>query len=235
MHEQTTTTLHPARLLLISITASVFALFLLAADAARAQGQQSPISKDGLVKVLQLNALSGSELVQVIRQRGVDFTLTADNRAALESAGASAEVIAAVRANYRGGSADAALDRRQGGGTSVSTRQPPLRSADEYFKRAGESLQAGRQREALEDYLQVIRLAPNFPGGHFGAGLAYLLLNQARDAVPAFEQTVRLKPDFAEAYLYMGHARVALGEAQEALASPRWASARSGLRLIARW
>lgn len=68
--------------------------------ASRAQVKK-PISKDGLVKAIQLNGLSTRELVQQIQLRGVDFQLTREIEGELRSAGARPEVVEATRAGYR--------------------------------------------------------------------------------------------------------------------------------------
>src|SRR5438309_2804108 len=67
------------------------------------QGQvvNDPLSKDRLVKLLRLNDSSPQELVQIVTRKGVDFQPTADDEKQLRQAGASDDLIAAVRANYR--------------------------------------------------------------------------------------------------------------------------------------
>jgi hypothetical protein len=61
-----------------------------------------PISATGLKEALKIGGLQQGELVELIKQRGVDFELTPDVETELKSAGANADVLAAVRANYRG-------------------------------------------------------------------------------------------------------------------------------------
>lgn len=73
---------------------------LLAAVGLHAQVKK-PISKDGLVKAIQLNGLSTRELVQQIQLRGVDFQLTTEIEGELRGAGARPEVVEAARASYR--------------------------------------------------------------------------------------------------------------------------------------
>ncbi|HLL75033.1 MAG TPA: caspase family protein, partial [Pyrinomonadaceae bacterium] len=63
---------------------------------------KKPITRNGLVRAVRINGLTVAELVQQIETRGVDFELTADAEQELREAGARPEVIAAVRANYRG-------------------------------------------------------------------------------------------------------------------------------------
>lgn len=60
-----------------------------------------PISLKGLTDALKIGGLSKGELVTLIKERGVDFELTSAGEAELKSAGANAEILAAVRSNYR--------------------------------------------------------------------------------------------------------------------------------------
>ncbi len=64
---------------------------------------KKPISKDGLIKAIQLNGLSTRELVQQVQLRGVEFPMTPQVEAELTGAGARPEVVQAARANYRPG------------------------------------------------------------------------------------------------------------------------------------
>ena len=83
-----------------------FALLLLLLHSQFAFGQAAttkPIRKDSLFEVVQRNLLSTRELVQRVEQRGVDFQMTAQDESQFRQAGARPEVLAAVRANYRGG------------------------------------------------------------------------------------------------------------------------------------
>jgi hypothetical protein len=80
--------------------AIVFAM--MTASVAEMQAKQ-PYDKDKLLKVVQLNALPTSEVVQAIQQRGVDFRMTSDIESQFRGAGARPEVIDAIRGNYRAG------------------------------------------------------------------------------------------------------------------------------------
>lgn len=86
------------------ITFAAVALLLvglhLTSITARAQIKK-PISKEGLIKAIQLNGLSTQELVQQIGQRGVAFQVTPAVEAEMRAAGARPEVISAARTNYR--------------------------------------------------------------------------------------------------------------------------------------
>ncbi|HYH85828.1 MAG TPA: peptidylprolyl isomerase, partial [Pyrinomonadaceae bacterium] len=66
------------------------------------------VSRDGLVKALQLDGLSVEELSNLIKLRGVAFKVTPEVEAELREAGATPELIATARASYR----DTSLERR---------------------------------------------------------------------------------------------------------------------------
>jgi hypothetical protein len=76
---------------------------VMTASVAEMQAKQ-PYDKDKLLRVVQLNALPTSEVVQAIQQRGVDFKMSSDIESQFRGAGARPEVIDAIRGNYRGAS-----------------------------------------------------------------------------------------------------------------------------------
>jgi len=96
-----TTRFRVARATLAGVAAIVFAA--MTAIVAEMQAKQ-PYDKDKLLRVVQLNALPTSEVVQAIQQRGVDFRVTSDIESQFRGAGARPEVIDAIRGNYRGAS-----------------------------------------------------------------------------------------------------------------------------------
>src|SRR5437867_10724164 len=87
------------------VIAAVVASILFAmitAGVAVMQAKQ-PYDKDKLLRVIQLNALPTSEVVQAIQQRGVDFKMTSDVESQFHGAGARPEAVDAIRGNYRAG------------------------------------------------------------------------------------------------------------------------------------
>src|SRR5919197_5859057 len=78
MSPDTPPTFKAARL----VAASVVVVLALSALAGAQQAQQPPLTRDNLVTLLQTRALTNDELVQIIRRRGVDFTLTEENETA---------------------------------------------------------------------------------------------------------------------------------------------------------
>ena len=61
-----------------------------------------PITKQGLVDALRIGGLTLQELIQFVRDRGVDFQVSPDVEAELRSAAAQRELIEAVRGSFRG-------------------------------------------------------------------------------------------------------------------------------------
>jgi hypothetical protein len=74
------------------------ALFLLLLSAQTSK----PISKNGLLKALQIGGLTQSEFIEQVNARGVSFTMNKDIEAELRAAGASSELIDAIRAKTKG-------------------------------------------------------------------------------------------------------------------------------------
>ncbi|HZS44582.1 MAG TPA: PDZ domain-containing protein [Blastocatellia bacterium] len=86
--------------ILIAFAAVSFVISLSTPTSVFAQAKK-PISKNGLLESLQINALSTKELIGYIEKRGVSFQMTAADEQDLRAAGATDEIIAAARANYR--------------------------------------------------------------------------------------------------------------------------------------
>jgi hypothetical protein len=84
------------------ILAGLLLLFLSLASAGLGQTNgKAPISKKGLVDALHIGALSTSELVAIVQQRGVDFQVNAEDETELRQAGAQPALVEAARKNYR--------------------------------------------------------------------------------------------------------------------------------------
>ena len=97
----------PASFALLRVMVAAFASILIAlatANVAEMQGKK-PYDQGTLLRVVQLNALPTSEVVEKINERGVDFQMTSQIESEFRSAGARPEVIEAMRANYRTASA----------------------------------------------------------------------------------------------------------------------------------
>lgn len=84
---------------IVAVAASIL-FAMISVGVARGQAKQ-PYDRDKLLRVVQLNALPTSEVVQAIQQRGVDFQMSSEVESQFRGAGARPEVIAAIRSNYR--------------------------------------------------------------------------------------------------------------------------------------
>jgi hypothetical protein len=93
----------------------------------QSQSTAEPLSKKRLLKLLTLNDSTQQELIQIIGQKGVDFQPAPADERELHDAGASDDLIVALRANYRigattaGGDANAAQSNSQPGADQALT------------------------------------------------------------------------------------------------------------------
>jgi tetratricopeptide (TPR) repeat protein len=97
------------------------------------------------------------------------------------------------------------------------------RHNEDYRKNAHYSLglglrKAGRIQEAIGEYRQALRTAPNDAWLHYNLGVALYHADKLSDAIVHFEQALRLKPDFAQAHYDWGVALTQLGRVPEAIA-----------------
>jgi hypothetical protein len=60
-----------------------------------------PVDKKAILEALQIGGLTQNELVNFVRQRGVDFQPSTADEADLKKAGASQTLVAAIRGSYR--------------------------------------------------------------------------------------------------------------------------------------
>lgn len=108
----------------------IFAIVCVAAVASSALAQETktasanggpsqpvaePLSKKRLLKLLTLNDSTQPELIQIVGQKGVDFKATPSDERELHDAGASDELIVAVRANYHDGTSSSAPTQESSG------------------------------------------------------------------------------------------------------------------------
>ena len=92
-------TLSTARRIVFQFSLSALSV-MMTAGIAQLQ-TKNPYEMEKLLRVVQLNALPTTEVVQAIQQRGVDFQVTSDVESQFRAAGARPEVIGAMRENYR--------------------------------------------------------------------------------------------------------------------------------------
>src|SRR5450759_3935499 len=93
-----------------------------------------------------------------------------------------------------------------------TSEQDALRLIDE-----GHVLEAqGRLDEAMQRYLDAIRLAPNPARAHLNLGNVLLLKGDLPGALEAFRTAIKHKPDYAGAYYNIGNALLGNGQFDEA-------------------
>lgn len=110
---------------------------------------KKPISKDGLVKAIQLNGLSTRELVQQIQLRGVDFRMSPEIENELRVAGARPEVVEAARSGYRPGAATPVGRATPKGDTPDVPNGPPLSEGEIILL-----LQSGKPASEVERWVE---------------------------------------------------------------------------------
>jgi tetratricopeptide (TPR) repeat protein len=82
---------------------------------------------------------------------------------------------------------------------------------------------AGQLDEAMQCYLDAIRLAPNPARAHLNLGNVLLAKGDLQGALNAFATAIKHKPNYAGAYYNMGNALLGNGQYDEAAASYRQA------------
>ncbi len=86
----------------------------------------------------------------------------------------------------------------------------------------GHALEAqGKLDEAMQCYLEAIRLAPDPARAHLNHGNVLLLKGDLNGALAAFRAAIEHKPDYAGAYYNIGNALLNAGQLDEAVANYR--------------
>ena len=75
----------------------------------------------------------------------------------------------------------------------------------------------GKNEEAMNHFIEAIRLKPDFFYAYNNRGSAYVKLGRYQLAIEDFNEAIRLKPDFADAYYNLGISHIKLGLYQNAL------------------
>ncbi len=78
---------------------------------------------------------------------------------------------------------------------------PPELSAVEHYNRGTVYQREGRGQAAREEYLQAVRIRPDFYQAYYNLGLIYHQDGEPDRALAAFKEAARLKPDFPQAQL----------------------------------
>jgi protein O-GlcNAc transferase len=105
--------------------------------------------------------------------------------------------------------------------SSASTANTSEQDASRLIEQ-GHALEAeGRLDEAMQCYLDAIRLAPNPARAHLNRGNILLLKGDLPAALDAFRTAIKHKPDYAGAYYNIGNALLRNRQFDEAVASYR--------------
>ncbi|WP_058865874.1 hypothetical protein [Chloracidobacterium thermophilum] len=149
-----------------------------------------PIRLPGLTESLRINGLSTAELIREIERRGVDFELTDENEQALLAAGATPEIIEAVRLNYHGASVasgnenntqpgDGAADDSSAAKQDAELPLDPAGTGyDEFFDQGTAALHNEQPDLALTHFTTAASLNPSDPRAFSMLGMTYLYWKQ---------------------------------------------------------
>jgi predicted Zn-dependent protease len=80
-----------------------------------------------------------------------------------------------------------------------------------------ELMAAGRYREAVSAYRELVAASPRNPGLLLNLGMALHLAGQSEEAVPLLQTAIRLQPDLLPATLFLGAANLRLGRPEAAV------------------
>jgi tetratricopeptide (TPR) repeat protein len=93
-----------------------------------------------------------------------------------------------------------------------------LRVAAMHYNAGVELQEQGRQREAIAEYDEAIRLDPEYTEAYNNRGSAYAGLGQYQRAIQDFDEAIRLNPEYAEAYYNRGLTYKLQGKKSQAIA-----------------
>jgi protein O-GlcNAc transferase len=114
---------------------------------------------------------------------------------------------------------------RSAGQTVMDSSKSKMNTSEQDATRLideGHALEAeGRLDEAMQRYLDAIRLAPNPARAHLNRGNILLLKGDLQGALDAFRTAIKHKPDYAGAYYNIGNALLGNKQLSEAVASYR--------------
>jgi protein O-mannosyl-transferase len=75
----------------------------------------------------------------------------------------------------------------------------------------------GRTEEAIDHYLEVLRMEPEYAKAHYNLGLALNKQGHTDKAIEQYLQALRIKPDYADAHYNLGNALAKQGRTEEAI------------------
>jgi tetratricopeptide (TPR) repeat protein len=110
------------------------------------------------------------------------------------------------------------------------------------LKRGEQYSNAGRYPEAIDAFLQALRIKPDYAEAHFNMGLVFEKSGRHQEAITALKQALRIKPYYAQAHFNLGVVYEGLTHHQEAIAAykqafgiqPDFAEAHYALSVVCR-
>ncbi len=78
-------------------------------------------------------------------------------------------------------------------------------------------LDAGRLKEAIQEYTLALGLDPDDPREHYNLGHALAVAGRPEEAIARYQEALKLKPDYAEAHNNYGVMLAGLGKMEEAV------------------
>lgn len=192
------------------------ALLLFAAAPVLVRAQSPQLSLADLLIGLRSKKVTLEErntiLTSAVKQRGVTFVLSEQIERELDSTGASAGLLAAIREK----------------GTVVkisSVVEPPKQPAAEpapdfsfYQKRADASFAKGDFASAVDDYSKTLAMKPDLLAAFVNRGKARIAMKMPDQAAADFSSAIKLDPKSSYAYVNRGVAYEQMGDAAKASA-----------------
>jgi hypothetical protein len=108
----------------MQLITAAFAGFCLFSTITAGMQTRTPYDKERLLKVVRLNALSTQEVIQAVKDRGIDFQVTPAIESEFRGAGARPELIDTLRTNYRASAPPPNPPASTGGTSSTPPRRP---------------------------------------------------------------------------------------------------------------
>jgi tetratricopeptide (TPR) repeat protein len=97
-----------------------------------------------------------------------------------------------------------------------SSDHPSPGTADAYFETGQHYLTQQRYEDAVETFIRVLRLRPDFTPAYLSLAVAYGSLHRRAEQIDALKQAVRLQPSLAWAHAFLGLAYVQVGDIEAA-------------------
>ncbi len=144
---------------LVILLGTALLLVAVAGDS-KAQYSGEPVKRDRLVKVLRSKRFQTRDIVQIIRENGVDFRVTSEVQNELVTAGARPAVIDAAKNNYRGGPSN----RSARASSTVGSTSGARNSYNSLIDQAVEAYDLRRDLRTTNELLQrAVTMQPSNP------------------------------------------------------------------------